>query len=138
MIKEEQHLRSKIGEMKDQLQNLTKESFNNPIDYFFKKASIEGELSAYQNVMVTHKKAAAESSQVEAAIVMHKHLKELSDKHRNELAAVEKQEHQEDEKITSDRGRLNGLIDGYNNSRIYFDGLTSEHAAERERSLNKK
>lgn len=137
MIREEQHLRSKIGETKDQLQNLSSEQFDNPVDFFFKKASLEGELEAYQNVMVVHRKAVAESSQVEAAILMHKHLKELSDKHRGELGQIEKQENQEDEKITTDRGRLNGLIDGYNNCRIYFDGLTSEHAAERARALKR-
>lgn len=137
MIKEEQHLCNEIGKVKDQLQNITQESFNNPVDFFFKKASMEGELTAYQNVMVTHRKAITESSEVEAAILMHKTLKDLSDKHRQELAEIEKLENQEDEKITTDRGRLNGLIDGYNNSRIYFDGLTSEHAAQRQRTLKK-
>lgn len=137
MIKEEQHLRSEIGKVKDQLQNITQESFNNPVDFFFKKASMEGELTAYQNVMVMHRKAVNESSEVEAAILMHKDLKSLSDKHRTELADVEKLENQEDEKITTDRGRLNGLIDGYNNSRIYFDSLTSEHAAQRQRTLKR-
>jgi len=137
MREEEKFLRGKIGEMKDKIQNLTEEAFDNKIDYHFQKSVFEGELSAYQNVMVNHTKMVNESSEEEAAIMMHQYLKKLSDTHRLELSNVEKSENQEDEKITTDRGRLNGLIDGYNNSRLYFDSMTSEHAARRERSAKK-
>lgn len=130
---ETQYFQNLILEAKKKWQELSSDQFDNPIDFVFKKATLESEVQAYQNSMVEYTKLVKDSSEEEAAIIMHKFCKNLSDDHRIELGKVEKFENQEDEKITYDRGRLNGLIDGYNTVRLYFDSLTSQHAAKREK-----
>lgn len=134
MITGESFFTDKISELKTVSQELAPEQFNNPLDFVFKKAQVEAEMSAIQSSLVEHRKFTKSSSEEEAAILIHSYCKNQSDKLRIELGDIEKLENQEDEKITSDRGRLNGLIDGFNSVRVHFDAQTSEYAAKHERS----
>ncbi len=134
MLPEEKFFIDRMDEIKISHQELNPEAFDNLIDYNFKKSALESELQAYQSASVEHKKFVIQSSPEEAAIMMHSTCVGLSDKFRTELGALEKFENQEDETITMNRGRCNGLINGYNSVRIYFSSLTSEYAAARERS----
>jgi len=123
-----------IAKVKTAYQELNPESFDNPLDYIYKKAQLEAEMQAYQSSMIEYRKYVVAASPEEAAILIHSYCKNMSDANRTKLGEVEKLENQEDEKVTSDRGRYNGLIDAYNDVRVYFDTKTSEYAAAHERN----
>lgn len=138
MKKNDDWFNSQIADTKAKLADTSEDKFDNKTDFIFTKASLEGATQGFQNALVEFRKFESESSEVEATIMMHEFCKKLSDKHRIELGKIEALTNQEEEGIVRDRGRLNGLIDSYNQVRVYHDMLTSEHAAIHQRSTAAK